>query len=171
MISFSFEGSDKLILEIVDAKADELYPAVSAAVDEQDTLTVSYIVENELHGQVLQQQSGKLAGSIREIPATQEGTSIVGKVEGAGGTAWYGRGYEEEGFAPHDIFPVNAKALRFSAPSGRWFAGFGGQDIVYAKVVHHPGSPPRPFMAPALAARMPEIVAGIEAAIGEVLAK
>lgn len=172
MIGVSFEGTDRLILNAIEAKIGEVGAGVLETINEQDQLTESYIVANELHGQVLNQRSGKLAGSIRALPATQEGTSIVGRVEGAGGPAWYGRGFEEDGFKPHDIVPVNGKALRFAAGGGdRWFSAFGGKDIVFAKKVHHPGSPPRPFMGPALEARTPEIVAAVELAIGEVLSK
>jgi hypothetical protein len=45
-----------------------------------------------------------------------------------------------DGTRPHIIRPKNAKALRFKV---------GGR-TVYAKVVHHPGTRPRPFLDRAL---------------------
>jgi hypothetical protein len=161
MIGVHFDSTDKLILNIIEAKIDEVGLAVKEELDEQDALTAGYIVANELHGQILKQRSGKLAGSVRMIPAAQEGSSVVGRVEAAGGPAWYGRLFEEGGTGPFDIVPKNAKALRFES----------GGEVVFAKIVHHPGVPSKPFMGPALEARTPEIVAGIEEAIGAVLAK
>lgn len=45
-----------------------------------------------------------------------------------------------DGTRPHIIRPKNAKALRFRV---------GGR-VVYAKVVHHPGTRPNPFLDRAL---------------------
>ena len=42
----------------------------------------------------------------------------------------------EEGTAPHDIYPVNARALRFVV---------AGQ-VVFAMHVRHPGTKPQPFV-------------------------
>jgi hypothetical protein len=122
-----------------------------------------WIVSQELHGQVLKQRSGKLAGSIRMIPATVEGAGVVtGHVEGAGGPAWYGRIFEEGGTGPFDIVPVSAKALRFIGSDG---------EVHFAKIVHHPGLPSRPFMAPAQEHFRPIIYAGIQETVGTILAK
>lgn len=44
--------------------------------------------------------------------------------------------YVLEGTAPHEIRPVNAKRLRFWVEGG---------DIVFAQVVHHPGTTANPF--------------------------
>lgn len=49
--------------------------------------------------------------------------------------------YVNDGTRPHIIRPKNAKALRFRV---------GGQ-VVYARVVHHPGTKARPFLDRALA--------------------
>jgi HK97 gp10 family phage protein len=44
--------------------------------------------------------------------------------------------YVEEGTQPHEIVPVNARALRFDV---------GGQ-VVFAMHVNHPGTRPQPFV-------------------------
>lgn len=98
-----------------------------------------HIVRDKLSGQVLNQRSGKLAGSIRVVLATFDGDTISAGVEGAGGPAWYGRLFELTGSAAHDIVPVRAKALAF----------YVGGVLVFARKVHIPAMAPRPFMAPA----------------------
>lgn len=50
--------------------------------------------------------------------------------------------YVHEGTRPHTIRPNTAKALRFEAGGG----------IVFAKVVHHPGTKAQPFLRNALIA-------------------
>jgi hypothetical protein len=70
--------------------------------------------------------------------------------------------FEEGGTGPFDIVPIHAKALRFIASDG---------SVVFAKIVHHPGVPSRPFMAPAQEHFRPIIYAGIEETVGTILAK
>ncbi|MBT0160671.1 hypothetical protein G4O51_11895 [Candidatus Bathyarchaeota archaeon A05DMB-2] len=45
--------------------------------------------------------------------------------------------YVVKGTAPHEIRPVNASCLRFETAEG---------DIVFTKLVRHPGTKPNPFM-------------------------
>ena len=45
--------------------------------------------------------------------------------------------YVVKGTAPHEIRPVNATCLAFEAPGG---------GMVFAQLVHHPGTKPNPFM-------------------------
>lgn len=164
MISVDYNGSDELVLRAISAKTQELGPAVAVKLDELDAEIQGWIVSTELSGQVLNQRSGKLAGTIRMVPAKTEGTMIVGQVQGGGGATGIGgeKSYAElfEYGSPVDIVPVNAKALRFMTIEG---------EIVFAKKVHL--DLPRPFMAPALEHWQPEIVSGVEEIIGEVLAK
>ena len=164
MIEVSYSGSDELILRAIGAKGEEIPLAVAAKLDELDTEMQGYIVSEELSGQVLNQRSGKLAGSIRAITAVMEGTSVVGQVQGGGGATGIGNGKSYADLFEYgqsvDIYPVNAKVLRFVTISG---------EVVYAKKVHL--DLPRPFMAPALEHMRPTIISGIEEAIGEVLAK
>lgn len=50
--------------------------------------------------------------------------------------------YVELGTLPHIIRPVNARALRWMNETG----------IHFARIVHHPGTRPQPFLRPALTA-------------------
>lgn len=50
--------------------------------------------------------------------------------------------YVELGTLPHIIRPVHARALRWINESG----------IHFARLVHHPGTTPQPFLRPALTA-------------------
>ena len=57
----------------------------------------------------------------------------------------------EFGTRPHTITPKAKKALRFAAsPGGARLSGTPrkGAAVVFAKVVHHPGTRPYPFLLP-----------------------
>ena len=56
--------------------------------------------------------------------------------------------YVEFGTQPHEIRPVNAKALKFKV---------GGNDV-FAKVVQHPGTRPQPFIRNMAHQDLPRIV-------------
>lgn len=66
-----------------------------------------------------------------------------------------GGDYVEDGTRPHVIRPRNARALRFQGGGGRISTASPNQRIatrsggvVFAKVVHHPGTPARPWFRP-----------------------
>jgi hypothetical protein len=57
----------------------------------------------------------------------------------------------EHGTKAHDIRPKTKKALRFAAGAGgARLTGSPrkGADVVFARVVHHPGTKPHPFLLP-----------------------
>jgi len=56
--------------------------------------------------------------------------------------------FVEFGTAPHEIRPVNAKALHWKS---------GGKDF-FAKVVHHPGTDPNPFIRVAINTKLRDII-------------
>jgi HK97 gp10 family phage protein len=61
-------------------------------------------------------------------------------------------GFVERGTRPHIIRPRNAKALRFAATAaGQRLSGSArrGAAVIFARIVHHPGTRPQPYMWPA----------------------
>lgn len=81
-------------------------------------------------------RTGRLRSSIRAEPPRF--FSLRGVVS-VGSDLEYA-GFVNDGTRPHTIRPRRAKALRFVV---------GGQ-VVYARVVHHPGTRARPFLDRAL---------------------
>ena len=84
-----------------------------------------------------------------------------------GGTATLSAGgaavFLEFGTKPHTITPKAAQALRFAAsPGGARLTGSprSGAEVVFARVVHHPGTHPYPFMLPGAVAAVQQ--AGID---------
>lgn len=71
--------------------------------------------------------------------------------------------------SPHLIFPVNAKALAFFMPGGfmPFRPGAATGDLVFTRVVHHPGSkiPERSYARSALAMERSNVVAMLQAAV------
>jgi len=72
-------------------------------------------------------RTGRLRRSIKRRKHGYTGEVTVGVPYAA---------YVEFGTRPHVIRPVRARALRFKV----------GGDVVFAKLVHHPGTKPNPFM-------------------------
>jgi HK97 gp10 family phage protein len=66
--------------------------------------------------------------------------SLSGSVSAGGRAASYAR-FVENGTPPHDIKPKKAGALRFVLNG----------EVVFRRIVHHPGTAERPFMARAAA--------------------
>lgn len=173
-LNVSFAGTDTVVIEVIGAKAEEINVAVLDEMNALDAEISGWIVSEELSGQVLNQRLGVLAGTIRMIPARQEGTMITGEVEGGGGPTGIHTSHGDSSYAnlfeygkTVDIVPIpenhkdpNNAWLRFQTIEG---------NIVFAKKVHL--ELPRPFMAPAQLHFIPIIDERLEARIGAVLAK
>lgn len=151
----------KAVVEIAGAKAalDRIPAAVVDFVAKKiRALTLNlqhHIVADKLQGQVLQHRSGALARSIQQ-ETTTSGEITTGRVYSSGDVK-YAAIHEFGGTTPpHDIVPDKAEALAFM---------IGGK-MVFAKIVHHPGSriPERSFMRSGLIDMSEEIVAGIREA-------
>jgi hypothetical protein len=78
-------------------------------------------------------------------------------VTSAGGAAVFSLGTQ-----PHIITPKAAMALRFAPGGGSRLSGSPrvGAALVFAKIVHHPGNKPWPFMLPGAVAAVQ--AAGVE---------
>lgn len=101
-------------------------------------LAVSAVREEKL---LVHRKTGFTARTISAVDVTSSGFSTV-----AHGAA----PYLEFGTRPHIIRPKTAKALRWASGGNATLAGRprGGAPVQFAKVVHHPGTKPYPFMVP-----------------------
>lgn len=150
----------ELILESNAAErfdsSDRIVVAMTETMDELMLRLQSNIVDEKLHGQVLQQRTGKLAASVRALPATQEGTTIVGVVEGGGGVAWYGR-LHEYGFGPYDYETTRTIKMFYG-------------DLTFKKLVHSSGFPERSFMRSSLDEFQSSIVEAMQVSLNAAVA-
>lgn len=161
MLNISFEGTDQRVIQALEQKGPRLVEVLMGKLTELMLQLKTYIVEQKLSGQVLSRRSGVLSGSIRAIPATLEGTKIVGAVEGGGGPAFYAAVHEYGGSAPYQIIATRARALAFV---------MGGKQV-FANSVTHPPAIARPFMSTSLAENAATIEAELRAAVDQVVAE
>jgi hypothetical protein len=161
MLTLSFNGSDERLAQSLRARGPQIIQAVMRKMDELMFRLQAKIVGEKLAGQVLQQRTGKLAGSIRAIPTTLEGTEVTGAVEGGGGPAFYGRVQEYGGRGPYTIVPINKSALTFL---------WGGKQVFFKKVTHPPLQS-RSFMRSSLEESRELIFAGLRESVRQELAK
>lgn len=124
------------------------------------TLMLERRVKQKLSGEVLHVRTGALrSGIFHEV--TSDALSVQGKVA-APKDVPYAAIHEFGGQTkPHDIYPKNAEALRFM---------MGGK-VVFAKVVHHPGSkiPERSYMRSSLEELKTTIIQGLSDATRQAL--
>lgn len=97
MINATFGGTDLKVIRNLDSAGPAVIAEMKRRMGIEGVKLQSHIVLTKLQGQVLHHRSGKLAASIRALPVTEEGGSLVERVEGAGGPAWYGRIHNEGG--------------------------------------------------------------------------
>src|SRR5256885_15543014 len=91
-----FFRNDVEFIQALERKGPAIISALVRRVNQLMVSLQSFIVSNKLSGQALARRTGKLAASIRYIPAELKGTQIEGSVEGGGGPAWYGKLFETE---------------------------------------------------------------------------
>ena len=111
---------------------------------EMGKLAMSSVREEKL---LVHRKTGFTARSISALSVTDNGFSTI-----AHGAA----PYLEFGTGPHIIKPKNAKALRWASGGGSTLAGRprSGAAVQFAKIVHHPGTRPYPFMVPGVEAAL-----------------
>ena len=122
------EGVDELE-RALDATAIDMSDAIRKAVAESVKAGADEARRNHFY----QDRTGKLTGSIRGYVEVSTPGAAVGVIECK---TKYDR-FVEKGTPPHDIQPKRKKALAWP----------GGEHPV--KIVHHPGTEPKPFMAQA----------------------
>ena len=152
-----FNISTSLNLEgVADEKIALFRDAVVVRVNELDAELQARLQE-AYSGGVVKQRTGKAARSVEAIPATIEGSMVVGRVTAGGGTAPY-VDLLETGTAPHVITPKNASALAFN---------WNGQDVFF-KRVNHPGTQAYHIVENTFEAMEDEIIASLQAIPEEV---
>ena len=150
--NFSIDISRKL-QHIPDRMLDALNETTSEMLEEVKA-TANY-------------DTGTFVESFYQVPATKNddiaissiGNSLV--VTSSEGNS-YNLGYLlENGTRPHDIFPINANALKFTING----------ETVFAKKVHHPGTQPYLFYYNALQNAKPRLGKRVSEIIKEELRK
>ena len=137
ILNVTVVGDRELVL-----KLQKMVPAVVAALYVKTYALAlklqAHIQRNKLSGQVLNVKTGALRRSI-QTRVERSAAHVTGLVYSSGDVKYAGIHEFGGRTKPHDIFPRKAKALAF--------AGSGG-GMVFASVVHHPGSvmPMRSFM-------------------------
>ena len=93
-------------------------------------------------------RTGKLRASTRfQLKGTDESMRVEVRQGARSAAGVMYRPFVTGGTRPHEIRPVNAKALRFN---------IGGR-TVFAKRVNHPGTKPNPYHEDTLREELPEI--------------
>lgn len=102
--------------------------------------------------------------TLREAPGAITGRVFTRKIAYAAIQEFGGR------TRPHDILPVNGKALAFRMPGRLGFSSNGGTNpLMIVRKVHHPGSvlPERTYARLALYRYRPAFVGGIREIVGQ----
>ena len=100
-----------------------------------DAMTVALDTAEKFARFKVQAQTTRRTGALEDGIASVKLSPFIGKLFSL---AKHSR-IVEDGSRPHGIKAVNARFLRFEMNGA----------IIYARRVHHPGTHPRPFMAPA----------------------
>lgn len=149
-------GGGEEAVERLYLKTERILTSLTDTMNELMLQLQSDIVSEKLHGQVLHQRTGKLAGSIRAIPTVQEGETLVGAVEGGGGVAWYGR-IHEYGMDPYDYEVTRHIKMHYG-------------ELEFKKLIHSSGFPERSFMRSSLSEFQSTIVEAMQVSLDAAVA-
>ena len=158
MLTFRMTGDEKMVA-FIEGRGPKIVQALARKMESLMLRLQQHIVADKLSGQVLNQRTGKLIGSIRVLPVVTETASITGAVEGAGGPAFYGKFHEYGTTDSYRIVPVKKLALAFM---------LGGKQVIVRSVLHPPIKE-RSFMRSSLADMTEQIRAELQAAAREAL--
>jgi hypothetical protein len=115
-------------------------------------------VRLNLSGDVLQERTGRLLGTVAEHGPYEVDGGLEATVDAGGDAAPYGIVHEEGGTRDYIIQAVNKRSLAFEM-NGK---------MVFARSVIHPPAEKRPWFGPAVDEMRPLIVEGLQEAINEV---
>lgn len=143
---------------LLESKTGAVVAALEARVQAIDEMLQAKITGEKLSGQLLQQRTGKLIGSVRTLPVTNDGATIEGGVQAGGGPAYYAR-FQNYGTAgPYEILPKDPKGVLAFIIDGKQ---------AFAKRVMHPGLRARNFMESTLDENAATIRASLQNAVDE----
>jgi len=157
-IRFELKDDYNLILKLRSLPG-RMMEVLRVKLDALTHQTASDIVTEKLSGQVLHRRTGVLATSVHATETTNDGTTIRGGIEAAGGPAFYGRFHEMGLDRAWEVMAVKKKALAFMMDGKKTFA----------KRVTHPALMARPFMKPTAAELQETLNASLARAIGDAL--
>jgi hypothetical protein len=164
MLRISFKHGSEVFIQSLQNKGPQILRVVFTKLDMLMRQLATYIVAEKLTGNPLQTRTGKLAASVRYVPAEISGSRITFAVEAATGEAFYGRIHERGGSTFYPIMAVHRRALMFLAEGEKVF-------VRPPAFVMHPPAKPRPFMAQSLEENRQHIIDEVRAAINEALNK
>jgi hypothetical protein len=155
-VSFTVDTSG--VEAALQGRADRIINSLVRRTTAIDESLQAKITGEKLSGQVLHQRTGKLIGSVRTIPVTNDGATIAGGVQAGGGPAYYAV-YQNYGTAgPYEIRPIDPKGVLVFLLDGK---------TVFAKRVMHPGLPARNFMESTLEESRAGIISSLQSAVDE----
>src|ERR1700761_6354129 len=111
MGTVSFSVDTAAVEAALRGKADTIIAALVQRTQAIDEALQAKITGEKLSGQMLHQRTGKLIGSVRTIPVTNDGATITGGVQAGGGPAYYAK-FQNYGTAgPYEIVPLDPKGV------------------------------------------------------------
>jgi hypothetical protein len=159
LLNMSFEQSDVRVAAWMYKKGPTLLVLLREKLEIQMIQLQAYIQGQKLSGQVLHQRTGRLKGSVREIPPIIDGARLIGAVEAGSDLLFYGKVHEYGSKGPYAIVPTTKKALRFM---------LGGKEVFFRRVMH-PALPERSFMRSSLEELTPQIREAMRQGLQEAL--
>lgn len=140
------------------SRADRIIAALIARTQAIDEALQAKITGEKLSGQLLQQRTGKLIGSVRTMPVINTGAEIIGGVQAGGGPAYYAKFQNYGTDGPYEIKPLDPKGVLAFMINGK---------MRFAKSVMHPGLKARNFMESTLDESEAGIRASLQNAVDE----
>lgn len=144
------EGGDQLQTNFESA-SDRITAQLRAKIETLQHLLADKIRAN-LSGGILQVRSGKLLGSVKELPIETNGLVIEGPVQVGGPDIPYGVVLEHGGTHSYVIVPVNKQYLTFLLDGKR----------IFTKLVHRTPLLARHYVGLAVAEVEPEVLSHFE---------
>jgi hypothetical protein len=156
--AFTITDSAANVVEYLESKKILAQSVIVERVNSVNAMMAD-MVRTNLSGEVLKLGSGRLRGTVRQFPARfLSGNLVSGTVTAGGPEAPYGVYFEEGGTHAFEIIPIYRRALMFMVE---------GQKI-FAKLVHHPPIPLKPWFGPAVDWASGEMAVQLSAAMKEV---